>query len=538
MDQPVNTGTITAQALKSRIVDGGELALFDVREEGVFGQSHLLFAVCLPLSHLELRVRELAPRRNVPMVLCDGGEGLAQRAAVTLAALGYSDISLLDGGIQGWQAAGFELFGGVNVPSKAFGEFVEHQDGTPSISADELKSMQDDGADLVVLDSRPWGEYQRMSIPAGIDMPGAELAYRVHDVATDPDTLVVVNCAGRTRSIIGAQSLINAGIPNRVVALRNGTMGWALAGNQLDHGETRRVDTLSAAGLAKARAVAERVAERFGIATMDMAALAAWRAESSVRSLFVLDVRNPEEFESGHLPGSISAPGGQLVQATDRYVGVMGARLALVDNDGVRATMTASWLIQLGWRDVAVLKDGLAGELETGPAAVDIPASADATDAKIEQIAPVELHKMCQAGDALVVDLATSLQYRAGHVPGAWWAVRARLEDALGKLPAAKAIVFTSPDGVLARLAASDSAALTGTRVLALAGGTQSWVAAGLALTEGLENLTGETDDVQYKAYDYTSNIEAHMQEYLSWETGLVEQIERDGTARFRHFPK
>ncbi|MHA1107827.1 MAG: rhodanese-like domain-containing protein, partial [Alphaproteobacteria bacterium] len=518
MDQPVNTGTITAQALKSRIVDGGELALFDVREEGVFGQSHLLFAVCLPLSHLELRVRELAPRRNVPMVLCDGGEGLAQRAAVTLAALGYSDISLLDGGIQGWQAAGFELFGGVNVPSKAFGEFVEHQDGTPSISADELKSMQDDGADLVVLDSRPWGEYQRMSIPAGIDMPGAELAYRVHDVATDPDTLVVVNCAGRTRSIIGAQSLINAGIPNRVVALRNGTMGWALAGNQLDHGETRRVDTLSAAGLAKARAVAERVAERFGIATMDMAALAAWRAESDARSLFVLDVRNPEEFESGHLPGSISAPGGQLVQATDRYVGVMGARLALVDNDGVRATMTASWLIQLGWRDVAVLKDGLAGELETGPAAVDIPASADATDAtdaKIEQIAPVELHKMCQAGDALVVDLATSLQYRAGHVPGAWWAVRARLEDALGKLPAAKAIVFTSPDGVLARLAASDSAALTGTRVLALAGGTQSWVAAGLALTEGLENLTGETDDVQYKAYDYTSNIEAHMQEYL-----------------------
>ncbi len=534
MDQPVNTGTITAQALKSRIVDGGELALFDVREEGVFGQSHLLFAVCLPLSHLELRVRELAPRRNVPMVLCDGGEGLAQRAAVKLAALGYSDISLLDGGIQGWQAAGFELFGGVNVPSKAFGEFVEHQDGTPSISADELKSMQDDGADLVVLDSRPWGEYQRMSIPAGIDMPGAELAYRVHDVASDPDTLVVVNCAGRTRSIIGAQSLINAGIPNRVVALRNGTMGWALAGNQLDHGETRRVDTLSAEGLAKAGAVAERVARRFGVITMDAAALAAWRAQSDRRTLFVLDVRNPDEFDAGHLAGSISAPGGQLVQATDRYVGVMGARLVLVDNDGVRATMTASWLIQLGWRDVAVLKDGLAGALETGPAATEIAAAADA---EIVQIAPAELNKLCQAGDAVVVDLATSLQYRAGHVPGAWWAVRSRLADALGKLPAAKAIVFTSPDGALARFAAADTAALTETPALALSGGTESWSAAGLALTGGLENMTGETDDVQYKAYDYTSNIEAHMEEYLSWETGLVEQIERDGTARFRHFP-
>lgn len=144
---------------------------------------------------------------------------------------------------------------------------------------------------------------------------------------------------------------------------------------------------------------------------------------------------------------------------------------------------------------------------------------------------------MCAAGAAVVVDLATSLQYRAGHLPGAWWAVRARLADALPKLPAAAAIVFTSPDGKLARFAAADAAALTATPVKLLRGGTAAWIAAGLALAEGLENMTGETDDVQYKAYDHTDNIAHHMQEYLSWETGLVAQIERDGTTRFRHFP-
>ncbi len=532
MDQAAGAGTIAAEALKSRIADGGELALLDVREEGVFGKAHLLFAVCLPLSHLELRVAGLAPRKSVPMVLCDGGEGLAARAAVKLVALGYGDVSILDGGIAAWQAAGFELFGGVNVPSKAFGEFVEHQSGTLSITAQELKEMQDGGENLVVLDSRPWDEYRRMSIPAGIDVPGAELAYRVHDAAPDPDTLVVVNCAGRTRSIIGAQSLINAGIANRVVALCNGTMGWALAGYELDHGQTRRIDKISAAGLEKAHAVAERITRRFGVTAMDAAGLAAWRTESDVRSLFVLDVRNPEEFEAGHLPGSIPAPGGQLVQATDRYVGVMGARLVLVDDDGVRATMTASWLIQLGWQEVAVLTDGLSGDLETGPGVHENPGLADA---EVNEILPAELQN---SDDAVVVDLATSLQYRAGHVPGAWWAVRSRLADALDKLPAAKTIVFTSPDGALARLAAEDAAALTAAAVKVLSGGTKAWVAAGLPLTEGLENLTGETDDVQYKAYDYTSNIEAHMQEYLSWETGLVEQIERDGGTRFRHFPE
>ena len=72
-------------------------------------------------------------------------------------------------------------------------------------------------------------------------MPGAELVLRVRDIAPSPDTTIVVNCAGRTRSIIGAQSLINAGIPNKVVALRNGTMGWHLAGFTCDKGETDAV---------------------------------------------------------------------------------------------------------------------------------------------------------------------------------------------------------------------------------------------------------------------------------------------------------
>ena len=61
-------------------------------------------------------------------------------------------------------------------------------------------------------------------------MPGAELVLRARELAPDPATRIIVNCAGRTRSIIGTQSLINAGIENPVSALRNGTIGWTLAG--------------------------------------------------------------------------------------------------------------------------------------------------------------------------------------------------------------------------------------------------------------------------------------------------------------------
>ena len=527
---------ISPQQLRDWIIDDHELALLDVREEGVFGNDgHLLFAVCVPLSHLEIDILERVPRKSVRMVLCDGGDDLAERAAGKLAQWGYTDVSVLDGGVPGWEAAGFVVFRGVNVPSKAFGEFVEHQSGTPSVSADELKGMMDRGDNMVVLDSRPWGEYRRMSIPTGVDCPGAELAYRVHDIVTDPNTTVVVNCAGRTRSIIGAQSLINAGITNKVVALRNGTMGWALAGYDLDEGAERQFPEMSASGLEGAFAVAQRVTRRFGVETIDPDGLARWQAETGTHSLYVLDVRNPEEYEAGHLAGSINAPGGQLVQATDRWVGTLGARIALVDNDGVRATMTASWLIQMGWQNVAIVKGGLdGGGLVTGASSPPLP---DGAIADCETLTAEALRALVEAGDATVVDLATSLEYRAGHIPGAWWAIRARLPQSLARVGGKGALVFTSPDGSLARLAAGDARALTDRSVRVLEGGTSSWRASGAALTQGFENMADENNDVQYKAYDHDENIEFHMNEYLSWEIGLVDQIERDGTARFRHIP-
>jgi rhodanese-related sulfurtransferase len=534
--------TISPADLRQRLLDqdSGELALVDVREEGVFCRGHLLFAVCIPLSKLELRFPALVPRRTASVVLCDGGDdGLAVRAAETLAGLGYADVAVLDGGIKGWEADGGVLFGGVNVPSKAFGEFVEHKELTPNVSADELKGLMDSKTNMIVLDSRPLAEYRRMNIPTGIDCPGAELVYRVHDAVPDPDTLVVVNCAGRTRSIIGAQSLRNAGIPNKVVALCNGTMGWALAGHELESGNDRFAADPSVDGLQKAQDAAARVAKRFGVKTIDMDTLARWQAEAGERSLFLLDVRNPEEYVAGHMKGAVHAPGGQLVQATDRYVGTLRSRLVLVDDTGVRATMTASWLIQMGWPEVVVLKGGLndTAVLEAGVPEATVPGLADAG---VEMMDVAALDAAMAAGEATVVDLATSLEYREGHIPGAWWAVRARLPEALPKIAGSGKLVFTATEPALAVLAAKDAAALTDRPVAALTGGNAAWRRAGKPQNTGSEHFACMNDDVFYRAYDYEegeADIAAKMQEYIDWETGLVEQVERDGTARFKAFP-
>ena len=531
--------------VKAMLKDGTVFAFLDVREEGEFStQGHPLFATPLPLSRLEPRALALLPDPNTKIVLMDSGDpdvdppatGRAGRAAARLAAMGYTDLATMTGGLAAWRGAGYEVFTGVNVPSKAFGEVVEHANDTPRIEASELQKLVDAGTDLVILDSRPLPEYTNMSIPGGIDCPGAELVYRVKDLAPRPETLVVVNCAGRTRSIIGAQSLINAGLPNKVIALKNGTMGWHLAGLQVAKGETRSFGPQGPEAARFAQAAAADLAKRLAIRKIDRAGLAA--LEGRGKPLYRLDVRDPAEYAQGHLPGFRHAAGGQLVQATDQYVGARNATIVLHDNDGVRATMTAHWLVQMGWDDVHVLEYRPApGELTTEPeprfpAGFALP--------RPPSVTPAELQK--SLGETLVIDLDTSLRYRDGHIPGAWFAVRANLARTLPGLLArtgAKKVVLVSPDGEIATLAApeaAEAAANAGGRVpvAVLAGGMKAWRDAGLPLEAGHVHMADPPTDVWYRPYDFKDNVEAAMRKYLEWEVDLVPQVERDGDARFK----
>jgi rhodanese-related sulfurtransferase len=526
----VQPDSITPEELRGRLHDGGEIAIVDAREEGSFHQRHLLMASCVPLSRLELIAPNLLPRRSVPIVATDNGEGLAERAAMRLTAGGYADVSVLQGGVQAWEAAGFPVYSGVHVPSKAFAEVVEHEYGTPWITAEELAQRQQQGG-LAIFDTRSYEEYHSNSIPGAVSVPGAELVYRFHELVPSPDTFVVVNCGGRTRSIIGAQSLIDAGVPNPVVDLKDGTMAWHLAGFDVVAGADRRAPEVSAAGIAAAQRRATAVAERYGVPVIDRATLALWQREADRRTLYVLDVRDPAEYRAGHIPGSLMAPGGQLVQETDSWLGVWGARVVLVDDTGVRARMTASWLRRMGW-DAAVLNHGLDdAALENGLPAVDTSMFPLAGPEPIA-ISPAELHA---DPTAVVVDLDLSRRHRDGHIPGAWYAVRARLDQALERLPAAGDLVLTSEDGAVARFAAAELR--TRRPVKLLAGGTAAWRAAGLPLEIGMGPLADEPDDVSLSARDRPAERERYMREYLAWEIDLVNQIGRDTDCRFRLAP-
>ena len=521
---------IAPATLKAMLADGGEIALLDVREAGQFGESHLLFATPLPYSRLEIDIVKLVPRRSARIVLCDDGSSdVAARALGRLASLGYTDLGILDGGTRAWQAAGFALFKGVNVPSKTFGELVEHAYHTPRVTVQELARMRAGGEDFIIVDGRPYSEYHRMNIPGGICCPNGELPYRIGSLVASPKTKIVVNCAGRTRSILGAQTLINFGVPNPVYALENGTQGWVLAGFELERGATRKYpERIDEGALPALQARARELMKRHAVRCVAAGEVEGWLAARD-RTTYLLDVRTPEEFQRGSIPGAVHAPGGQLIQATDQWVGVRHARIVLLDGgELVRAPVVASWLKQLGC-DAYVLDGGARSSLRaSAPPEPDLP--------RLPAIDAAELSRLMEAGGAVVLDLGASMAFRKAHIPGSAWSTRSRVvADAANLARPAAAVVLVAEEDGIARLALVDLAEAGFANVRLLEGGLGAWTRAGGPVASSAD-VPADSDCVDYLFFvhdRHAGNREA-MKQYLAWETGLMGQLDEQDRATFR----
>ncbi len=516
------------QQVSSKLMKREEIALLDVREEGPHAGGHPLFAANFPLSSLEINAYDKLPRKDVPIITIDNGEGLAQKACLRLKAMGYTNASEFDGGIEAWKAAGGELFIDVNVPSKAFGELMESVCHTPSLPAEEVKSLQDAGENHIIVDVRRFDEYQTMCIPGGISVPGAELVLRVPQMVPDPETRIIVNCAGRTRGLIGAQSLINAGLPNKVTALRNGTIGWTLARQNLELGQSRHYPAVTDDTIKSCRDMGRGVADRAGVKRATLEDVRNWSAQVG-RTTYFFDVRSPGEYEEGHIPGFLSVPGGQLVQELEMYAPIRGARIVLVDDKSVRADMSASWLAQMAW-DVFVL-DGAddSSFSEAGPSKRSLPILPTN-----QKISPQTLAAWLQESvDTVVIDLSKHAQFCKSHIPGAWFMIRSSMDQSIINIPKARRYVLTCADSALAQFASYDLATKIPEQVFVLDGGNQSWRNAGLEMTSGEENLSSPPIDRYRRPYEGTNVPDAAMQAYLDWEFGLIEQLARDGTHHF-----
>ncbi|BDA83340.1 transferase [Aureimonas sp. SA4125] len=522
-------GPIPAEAAKAVLHGKSEVACLDVREHGQYGEGHPFLAVPCPYSRLEILAPALVPRAGVPIILVDDGDGVAERAAPVLARLGYRDLSWIAGGATAWAAAGFTLFKGVNLPSKTLGELLETEWHVPRIDVETLAAWQAEGRSIQLFDGRPGSEYRKMTLPGAASMPNGELAHRMADSVPDPALPVVIHCAGRTRSIVGAASLSLAGVPNPVFALENGTQGWALSGRALRHGaDPGPMPALSQSARRESRARADAVIEQHRLNVIAPDDLESLSADPS-RTLYLFDVRSDAEFAEGTLRGAVHAPAVQLVQASDAWIGVRRARVVLGCDTGLRAATTAIFLAALNY-DVFVLPRIGDHPAHPGLRQPDPPVSGELPS--LLQITAEAALALKEAGGALL-DLRGSLAFRAGHLAGARWAVRPRLARTD---PARPVALIGSADVV--GLAAADLRAEGYGDIRHVAGDPASWQARGLPVeaTPDVPSDAAAIDHLFFVHDRHDGNLDA-ARRYLAWEMGLIGQLDAAERAEFRIGP-
>ena len=516
----------------AKLLEGDtSFALLDVREIGEYNQAHIPGACSLPRRLIEYRLPRLVPNPSTNVVVCDDDTRRAAFTLGTLQRMGYANASILEGGINRWTARGYGSEWGVNVPSKDYGERVQVERNIPEITPEELESWISRNDNFVLVDSRTPEEHNSFCIPGSRSMPGGELALRVWDLMDSEDTPVVVHCAGRTRSIVGTSILHRMGIKN-VFGLRNGTMGWQLAGFDLEHGSDRLgLETPSESALRKAEAHGRKVAAEDGVQYLRPEDLASFVANRKQENVYLIDVRSIEEFESGHVPGFWWYPGGQAAQESDNAVGVKVGHIVFCCDGVARASVTASLFRQIGYPNVYVLEGGTKAwaraslDLQSGPDSSG-PALLDEARSRVASLSPNQARKLSESPDCTTLFIGTSAEFAHGHPSGARWVPRGSLELAVPEVVPSQSttVLLVAPEGresLLAGLALLDFGY---SHAYSLDGGTRAWQAAGYTLETGLAGVMSPPNDLVSTG---SGRNFADAINYLRWEIELGHKYEK-----------
>lgn len=483
-----------------------EWAFLDLREQGEAAEGHPFASVNLPYSLLELHIVQKVPRLATPIVMIDGGDGVAARAYGHLRAMGYSNLAEVAGGLPAWVAAGLPLFKGVHSWSKAFGEWVQHRYHTPEIGPQDLAAQLQGPNPPLLLDVRPLAEHRAFTLPHSQNCPNGELA--LYAPLLPPDRPIVVHCAGRTRSIIGAQTLLDLGLPNPVFALRDGTQGWEIAGFSRESGANRPfAPDIAPPPNSSAHSLALAQLRREGVPCIDLHTLHEWRADTA-RTTYLFDPRP----QGAAMPGFVPAPGTTLIQQTDQFIAVKGARSVLWDAQLPRAAFAAIWLHRMGL-EVAVLTDPPSGMGAAKADLPDLPPHLDAPD----------LARHLGAG-ARALDLRPYSAFAAQRLLGAQRMQR----PLLSALPQGAPFVLISDMPAKAALVARDLA-LLGHAVLGY-NTAQDWHTAALPLDSAAPPPDARIDEVRFCGGRHAGSLE-DARAYLAWETGLLAQLDAAGLA-------
>ena len=516
---------ITPETVRSWISDKEEVAFIDVREIGQHTNGHPFFSISIPYSLFEFNIKILVPNKQTRVILIDNNNGISDLVYNIAHQMGYSNISIIEGGVEEWVSAGYKLFDGINVPSKSFGELIEKYFHTPSITAKELAQKQKNNENYIVIDGRPFLEYNKMSIPKSICCPNAELFYRVSSHIKDMNTEIIINCAGRTRSIIGAQTLINFGIKNKVKALENGTQGWFLSELSLEHNKNKYLEVLP--NDIETQQLQNKVLKLTNDLNIDLINLK--KAQELIidkkKSTFIFDVTTSKTISTK--PGTImNVPGGQLIQATDKYIGVWKATVILVDDgDLIRAGTTSFWLKKMGY-EVYILKEGLL-KAQTLKFTKEI-------DHKLIDLDFINLEDLVKIKKQILYDIRSSKDFCKMRIKNSIWLNRAHLYRKKTKTD--DPIIIITDNLEKASLIVKDLKQKDKGAIIKVYKWNQNEITSYPSVIDVTIETLSEQNNIDFNFHTHMRHDgnKEHAKQYLEWEINLVSKMDKQELSFFK----
>ncbi len=513
---------ITAKKTKKLLSSDKEISLIDIREIGLHSNGHPFFSISIPYSVFEIELKKLVPNKNVIVIIIDQNDKLSEIACKQAEKLGYKNLFVLENGIKGWIDQGYKLFEGINVPSKAFGEMVELKNKTPCIKPASLAQKIKNKENILILDGRPFDEFKKMNIPKGICCPNMEMPVRI-DKKIDKKTEIIVNCAGRTRSIIGTQNLINFGIHNNVKTLKNGTQGWFLSDLKLEKNQNRKLPLPKLKPNKTFTKKAVQLIKKFKLQKINFKQASNILKDKS-RTTYLFDITTREKKYSNFNKRIRNTPGGQLIQATDKYIGVMNSQIILLDDgDLIRSTMTASWLKKMGFH--AFIYDGDQTKLNNLLPKINSKNHVLKSN-KIKFLFD-QIYK-----EFRILDIRNSHSFKKSHIKKSTWLSRPNLRFI--DLKTQKKILFVYDNLTKAKLIENDMKEKYNLDIYFYKFAEKDFHKFPKVLTTN-SNYPKKTDciDFVYHTHKRHSGNKNHAKKYLNWETNLIDKMDKEEIKKF-----